>query len=366
MRPLVSGSACPGHERGHRADRKRRPAPEAAGIGIAPLATPVTSPFVAPDGGTVEGSVSGGSDRTDAPAPRPAATVMVVRDGPWPDAPLEVLMLRRSLRADFVGGAHVFPGGAVDPSDGDARAEELCRGLTDGAASATLGVPSGGLSYWVAAVRECFEEAGLLLVCGPGGETVTFSDPAVAARFAAHRAAINARQRSFLEMCGAEGLRLAADSLHYFAHWITPEGAPRRYDTRFFVAAAPDGQRPAHDVDEPISDVWVRPADALERHRAGELELILPTIRNLQAIGRFETAAALLDAAAAPGDVPTILPRVVAAGGGVRFLLPGDPGYDLPTGGTGGTGGRRLEMDFDAAARLASRDANRAQDDRGG
>lgn len=284
---------------------------------------------------------------------------MVVRDGPHTSAPLEVLLLRRNLRADFVGGAHVFPGGAVDPEDGGPRVERLCRGRTDDAASATLGVGSGGLAYWVAAVRECFEEAGLLLACSPDGEAVSFSDPGVAERFARHRAALNARERSFLGVCESEGLSLSVDALHYFAHWITPEGSPRRYDTRFFVAAAPEGQTPAHDAGETISDVWVRPADALERHRAAEMELILPTIRNLQAIGRFATSAELLDAASAACEVPTVLPRVVADDGGVRLLLPGDPSYDDPDAGAGEQEGR-LEIDFDAAARLASRAANTA------
>lgn len=286
---------------------------------------------------------------------------MVVRDGQHEGYPLEVLMLRRSLRADFVGGAHVFPGGAVDLGDAGPGAERFCRGLSDAAASATLGVDAGGLAYWFAAVRECFEESGLLLACGPDGTPLSFSDPGVAERFVGHRAALNARERSFLDVCELEDLRLAVDGLHYFAHWITPEGSPRRYDTRFFVAAAPEGQTPAHDAGETISDVWVRPADALARHRAGEMELILPTIRNLQAIGRFATAAELLDAAAAPGDIPTVLPRVVTDGGSVRLLLPGDPGYDDPAGeptaaGAGGTG--TLELDFDAATRLASRAAN--------
>lgn len=283
---------------------------------------------------------------------------MVVRDGPDRDAPLEVLMLRRSLRADFVGGAHVFPGGAVDPGDGDRVMRRFCRGLSDEAASAILRVTSGGLAFWVAAVRECFEEAGLLLACGPDGMPVTFVDPGVAERFARHRRALNSRTRSFLEVCESEGLRLSVDSLHYFAHWITPEGSARRYDTRFFVAAAPEGQTPAHDAAETISDVWVRPHDALTRHRSGEMELILPTIRNLQAIGRFATAGELLAAAAAPGEIPTVLPRVVTDMSGVQLLLPGDPGYDAPT--ELGAGGPGSQLDFDAAARMASRAANQA------
>ncbi len=288
--------------------------------------------------------------------PRPAATVIVVRDGPHPIAPLEVLMLQRNLRADFVGGAHVFPGGGVDPGDGGPRTARLCVGLGDDAASATLGVASAGLAYWVAAVRECFEESGLLFACRADGTAISFADPGVADRLAAQRAALNARERSFLEICESEGLFLAVGALHYFAHWITPEGSSRRYDTRFFVARAPEGQSPAHDVGEMVADLWVRPSDALERYRAGEMELILPTIENLQAIARFPTAQELLDAACAAGEIPTVLPRMVVVGGGVRLLLPGDPGYDAPDG-TGEPGGS-VEIDFDAAVRIASRAAS--------
>jgi hypothetical protein len=117
--------------------------------------------------------------------------------------------------------------------------------------------------------------------------------------------------------------------IHYFAHWITPRGAPRRYDTRFFVAAAPPGQIAAHSAGETIADVWITPGDALARHRAGEIEIIFPTIRNLQVISRFSSGRELLAAAAsASSSVPAIEPRVVADGNGMRIVLPGDPGYE--------------------------------------
>ncbi len=239
-------------------------------------------------------------------------------------------MVRRSPHAQFVGGAHVFPGGAVDPADRGPRAERLCSGRSDADASTALGVASGGLSYWVAAMRECFEEAGLLFAGDKSGVPVDFSDPDVAERLSCHRASLNARERTFLDICEMEGLRLMAGELAYFAHWITPEGSPRRYDTRFFVAAAPEGQTPAHDAGETVAHAWLRPAEALQRHRSGEIDLILPTIRNLEAIGAFATAAELLDAAAALRDVPTVLPREVAGDDGPCLLLPGDPGYATP------------------------------------
>ena len=284
---------------------------------------------------------------------------MLVRDAPAASGAtvLEVLMVRRNLRSDFVGGAYVFPGGAVDPLDGGAEAEALSAGRSDADASALLGVGSGGLAYWVAVVRETFEEAGLLLARRERGPELLAGDPAEEARFAAARAAVNAGTRRFLDLCREERLQLGVGDIHYFAHWITPRGAPRRYDTRFFVAAAPPGQIAAHDAGETIAEVWITPHDALARHRAGEIEVIFPTIRNLQAIGRFATSAALLEAAArASSAVPTIEPRVVPDGNGMRIVLPGDPGYEQapvpdPTGG-------EARGDFNEAVRAVSMRAN--------
>ena len=259
---------------------------------------------------------------------REAATVMLVRDGA--DDRLEVFMLRRNLNSDFVGGAYVFPGGAVDPADRHADLEPICEGRTDVDASTALGLdpPTGGLAYWVAAVRESFEEAGVLLAYDAGGAVVDFREPDVAERFDRHRASVDRGERRLVEICAEEGLRLAVDGMHYFAHWITPLGPPRRYDTRFFVAAAPVGQTPLHDDRETIANCWIAPAEALARHEAGEFDLILPTIRNLEAIARFDTAADVLAAASALDVVPAVLPRVVDDGDGIRILLPGDPGYD--------------------------------------
>ena len=269
---------------------------------------------------------------------RDAATVMLVRDAPagarGADDPggLEVFMLRRNLSSDFVGGAYVFPGGAVDDHDRHVDLEAVCLGRTDADASAQLGVGSGGLAFWVAAIRESFEEAGVLLAvdaASPDGSLIRLDEPEVAARFARHRAAVDHGERRLVDVCRDEGLVLAVGGIHYFAHWITPEGGPRRYDTRFFVARAPEGQVPLHDDREVIANLWVRPSEALAAHRAGDFDLIFPTMRSLVALERFARADDLLAAAAAVGEVPTMLPRIVEdEGGGLRIVLPGDPGYD--------------------------------------
>ena len=259
--------------------------------------------------------------------PRDAATVMLVRDG---DAGVEVFMLRRHQGNAFLGGAYVFPGGAVDDHDRSPEIEAVCAGRTDADASRLLGLdpPVGGLAFWVAAVREAFEEAGVMLAYGADGRICDWSDDATAARFADHRKAIDAGERRLVDVCEEEGLRLAVDAMHYFSHWITPVGPPRRYDTRFFVAKAPEGHTYLHDERETIANEWVRPADAIEREARGEVDIIFPTLRTLETIGRFDTTDDLLAAAARISDVPALLPRVVQDGDGMRILLPGDEGYE--------------------------------------
>jgi 8-oxo-dGTP pyrophosphatase MutT (NUDIX family) len=282
---------------------------------------------------------------------------MLVRDAPAPaggsaGTVLEVLMVRRNLKSDFVGGAYVFPGGAVDLADGGTEAEALCAGRSDAEASALLGFPSGGLAYWVAVVRETFEEAGLLLARREHGPALLAGDQGEESRLAAARLRVNDGSLRFLDLCRQEGLRLSVDRIHYFAHWITPRGAPRRYDTRFFVAAAPPGQRAAHDAGETIAEVWITPEEALARHRAGDIEVIFPTIRNLQAIGRFDTSTELLNAAAQASSVPAIEPRVIADGNGMRIVLPGDEAHvaTTPDG--------KPPKDFNEAVRAISMQAN--------
>jgi 8-oxo-dGTP pyrophosphatase MutT (NUDIX family) len=249
--------------------------------------------------------------------PREAATVMLVRDAPR----LEVFMLRRNVAVEFMGGAYVFPGGAVDAGD---RAPELlarCDGRDDAAASTQLDLHAGGLGFWVAAIREAFEEAGVLLARSAAtGEPVEVDEPA-AARLDRARWAVGAGERPFLDVVHDEDLVLDAGALHLFSHWITPAQSPRRYDTWFFVAAAPEGHAYLHDDGETVASVWIRPADALAGAMRGELEIHFPTQRNLEQLARFPTAHELLAA------VAVAEPRVVADAGGARILLPGDPGY---------------------------------------
>ena len=184
-------------------------------------------------------------------------------------------------------------------------------------------------------VRECFEEAGILLAYpagATGGDLYRPHDFDAESRLARFRVEVNAGRVGFLEACQKAGVSLAVDRVLYFSHWITPEPAPKRYDTRFFTACVPPGQTAIHDDYETVETVWIRPIDALERSEAGEFDLIFPTIKNLQAISRFQTPAELLEAAEAAEHVPAVLPRVISDGNGVRIVLPGDPDYEQAVG----------------------------------
>lgn len=267
-------------------------------------------------------------DPTTVPV-RPAATVMLVRDT---DDGLEVFMLRRTLQAVFAGGMYVFPGGRVDDADHADELEPICDGLDDATASGLLQIPRGGLAYWVAAIRECFEEAGVLLArdARDGGDVVRFDRPEVVDRFEAERRAVHAGERSLVELCADEGLLLTTAGIHYVSHWITPVGEARRFDTRFFVARAPRDQEPLHDDHETIESLWVRPADALDRFHAGDLGMFPPTVRNLEFLAPHRSADDALAAAAEVGTPPTILPklRVDAEGKVGGIAMPGDPDYE--------------------------------------
>jgi 8-oxo-dGTP pyrophosphatase MutT (NUDIX family) len=266
---------------------------------------------------------------------RDAATVMLLRDardGAGEPA-VEVCMLRRNLASEFVAGAYVFPGGAVDPGDAGPAMEARCLGRSDAEASAAVGVPSGGLALWVAALRECFEEAGVLVAHrrghdGAAPRLLDTSSPAAAARFAGYRDGVNAGTTTLLDVCEAEDLILAVDHVHYVARWVTPELSPRRYDTRFFVTAAPADQVAHHDDGETIATLWVRPADALQRFEAGEIEMLPPTLSCLRSLAPHRTVAAALSWAASVTDIVTMLPIVLIEDGRVLILRPGDPGYE--------------------------------------
>ena len=252
-----------------------------------------------------------------------AATVILLRDSPRGP---EIFMMKRHVQSDFVGGAYVFPGGRVDPEDSEA--EELATGLDDLDASRRLQIQHGGLAFFVAAIRECFEEAGVLLAYGDDGELIRLEDPEKAAQVEALRTRLNVGEESFLDLAHSQGWRLAVDRMHYWAHWITPEGQPKRYDTRFFLATAPPAQTAVHDDGELVDSAWVTPQEAIEKSERREWMVIFPTLRNLMSLTGFSSAAEAEEAGRRRGEVETLQPRIIRREGGIQAVLPGDPGWD--------------------------------------
>ena len=256
--------------------------------------------------------------------PVPAATIILARDAA--DG-IEVLMMRRAAQMDF-DGAYVFPGGLVDEADHDAGWHDHEPGLDDAEASRRLGIPSGGLAYWVAGLRECFEEAGLLLCRDAQGRIVRQEDhPETVLELAQLRERMAAGEYAFADFCRERGLRLALEHAVYLSHWITPGGRPRRYDARFFVAALPEGQIVSHDNNECDEHVWIRPSEALERHAAGKLPMIAPTRKTMELLTRFPNAAAMVDYARSPHPADARTQRHANGRDGMRLLSPGDAAY---------------------------------------
>ncbi|MBF7053113.1 MBL fold metallo-hydrolase [Halomonas sp. KAO] len=219
------------------------------------------------------------------PRVRPAATLALVRDGL---AGLEVLLLQRTWQAAFLPGYHVFPGGAVDVEDLESRA--LVRGRDDADISQVMSLEEGGTDYMIAALRECLEEAGLLPAMGVDGTPLSGEHPILVEG----REALRGEQVGFRALCEQYDLCLPLDRLAYLGRWVTPPGAPRRFDTHFFVTLAPPGQRAVPDGSETIAHTWLTVKEALQAHRRGEMGLSYPTLRTLRLIGDFASAEALL------------------------------------------------------------------------
>ena len=223
---------------------------------------------------------------TREPVPlRPAATVLLLRDG---EHGIEVLMTRRSMTASFAPGAYVFPGGGIDAADTAAHSQSTRR-------------PSQSdlhLTQAIAAIRESFEELGVLLARHADGSHVNTTDIAALDRKA-----------PFAAQCHARGLTLAGADVFVLAHWVTDRDLPRRFDVPFLVARMPEGQEPVADEAEQFEPEWIRPADALTRHAAGNFFIIFPTIRTLERLQHYPTVDAVLQACATEKPLWTSCPR---------------------------------------------------------
>lgn len=253
---------------------------------------------------------------------REAATLVLMRDRPG--AAPEVMLVQRHDRNATAGGAFVFPGGILEPQDYAPETFSLCAGLQPDEAAALLRADaSRALGYFVAAIRESFEEAGILLAKDRSDRPWQ----AAVDETRAVREALRAGSLAFVHWLAQQGVRPAVEELTYFAHWITPEVLPRRFDTRFFLAALEAETEAEPDHHEVVACRWISAADALAAHRSKTLSLVNATIKTLELLAEF---ASVSDAKTQLGrrEIVAVRPKGVREGNGYRIINPGEPGYD--------------------------------------
>ena len=266
-------------------------------------------------------------------APRDAATVILLRDRT--EGPYEVFLMRRHRNQIFMGGAFVFPGGRLDDADADPDIAACTSGFRAADAKRLLqetDLPEAiALGLFVAAIRETFEEAGVLLARDARGSVVDLSAPETAARFSSYRLELHEERLTLAELVRREGLVFAPDLLIPYAHWITPEIESRRFNTRFFLARLPEGQVPVHDRMELTESSWMTPAFALAENEAGRIILMPPTLKTIEELLSFSHTAQLF-AAARSQRIGTILPEAFRTADGFGIRLPHDSEYTLNVG----------------------------------
>ena len=225
--------------------------------------------------------------------PQDASTLIIIR--PCQDAvkgAFEVLMVLRHQKSKFAPDVYVFPGGALESVDCDDVFESRCRGLDRkeaGQIIPDMPNPEKSFGAWIAAVRECFEEVGILPAYGPNGSLVSIKDDDAGARFRQYRQELYKKSTSLENILHIENLTLAMDRIFYYSHWITPELSPIRYDVRFFVTIAPDNQIPYHDNLELTDHVWITPQEALRAYAENRFGLVLPTMMTLKELALFNS-----------------------------------------------------------------------------
>jgi 8-oxo-dGTP pyrophosphatase MutT (NUDIX family) len=262
----------------------------------------------------------------DIVPPRAASTILLLRDSMAKRVDgksreeIEVFMMVRHYEIDFNSGALVFPGGSVDKGDNEIIANPALY------YSGGEGLDHADLSFRIAAIRETFEESGILLARPQGSKSLVDAGRASEIE-ATHRAALCEGKTTFLKVLTDNGMLLALDELVPYAHWITPEGMPKRFDTWFFLAAAPPEQAGAHDGKESTDSIWVSPREALEGGESGRFKLPFPTTRNLIRLGKRTSVKAALDDSRGK-EIVTVMPVMTRLNGGRQLRIPREAGYD--------------------------------------
>lgn len=265
--------------------------------------------------------------------PKKAATVILLRDSKSQEG-FEVFLLKRHEKSSFMGGNYVFPGGRVDREDGSLETCALSKGLTPEQASRILGgvLPEEeSLAYWIAGIRELFEEAGILLAYDENNELFQLKTGEDRKTLEYHRNLLQKGERTICQMASELRILFALDQLHYYAHWITPEARTLRFDTRFFLARYPEGQETSFDRKETIAEVWLTPRKALEENLRGKVALSPPTLQIMEDLSQYDNLEAVFSSLRRK-EIKPILPILKDLGGEV-LLFPWDPEYEVFKGG---------------------------------
>jgi 8-oxo-dGTP pyrophosphatase MutT (NUDIX family) len=255
-------------------------------------------------------------------------TLILLRD--HSAAGFEVFLLKRHEQNIFMGGNFVYPGGRLDKGDADEEIIGLSRGVSLEQARQIIGEanpPGESIAYWIAGIRELFEEAGILLAYNADGAPLSIERGDARQRFASHRQALQKGEKTLLGIIKEERLTLALDMCHYYAHWITPEARNVRFDTRFFIARNVPGQEASPDARETTEGIWLEPAEALQENLRGTVALSPPTLKTLEDLARFNTIEDLLSAVSVM-DKPAILPILLNPTKDEVLIFPWDPEYE--------------------------------------
>jgi 8-oxo-dGTP pyrophosphatase MutT (NUDIX family) len=261
--------------------------------------------------------------------PQKAATVILLREKKA--GGFEVFLLKRHEKSSFMGGNFVYPGGRVDREDGAIEICALSKGITFEEAHKILGgkiSPEESFAYWIAGIRELFEEAGVLLAYDWKGNPFQIRNQDEMGKFSNYRELLQKGRMTIYQVAQKENLLFAVDHLHYYAHWITPEARPERFDTRFFLAHYPSGQEASHDQKETSTGIWLTPQKALEENLKGEVILSPPTLKTIEDLSRFKNLNDLFHPLK-ERDIQPILPILTKISDESFILFPWDPEYEM-------------------------------------
>ena len=261
--------------------------------------------------------------------PKKAATVILLQDRK--PRGFEVFLVRRHEKNSFMGGNYVYPGGRVDRDDGSLEICSLSKGMTLEKSQKILGEtfsPEESFAHWVAAIRELFEEAGVLLAYDQKGNLFQLRNRDEREKLLLYRKLLQESKMNICEIAHKEDLLFALDQLHYYAHWITPEARSQRFDTRFFLTRFPSGQEASHDQKETTAGIWIAPEKALEENLKGDVILSPPTLKTLEDLSRFKGIEDIFHSLKEE-DIQPILPVVTKISNDPLLIFPWDPEYEI-------------------------------------